>query len=375
MYYIASKVGETTPTGKDISEDKGLTPEISEEDGTIKVSRPRRTCLLTKKVPVNGLKDLFRSTPERDAHIVSVRKAPPSIKVPDMFMALDAFTQLYYNTLVELQDMREEVEVEEVKRKEFEHKLDELQNHLAAAEKRLFEETRIRMEAEEKIDLFKHEHNRLKDFGVQMQQEKEMLQEQIDKMRLEVSYMRLLNHGEQTNTNGPQEEEEPEHVTTMKESQLREILGELERLQRENRELRRQQEAADYLHSPRHSVTMNNTNHVTGQQHSNQSSAYNTPSKSVYSTSSNSTAYYTPLNTTINNNNTPRSAMMNETTFDVHEDEEIEDEEHEHVSHTHFDMHVRNNYYQTNNNSPRSYSDLLSAMVSNSSPLVGNADD
>lgn len=53
-------------------------------------------------------------------------------------MALDAFTQLYYNTLVELQDMREEVEVEEVKRKEFEHKLDELQNHLAAAEKRLF---------------------------------------------------------------------------------------------------------------------------------------------------------------------------------------------------------------------------------------------
>jgi hypothetical protein len=66
LYYIASKVGETTPTGKDISEDKGLTPEISEEDGTIKVSRPRRTCLLTKKVPVNGLKDLFRSTPERD---------------------------------------------------------------------------------------------------------------------------------------------------------------------------------------------------------------------------------------------------------------------------------------------------------------------
>jgi len=68
---------------------------------------------------------------------VSVRKAPPSIKVPDMFMALDAFTQLYYNTLVELQDMREEVAVEEIKRKEFEHKLDELQNHLAEAEKRL----------------------------------------------------------------------------------------------------------------------------------------------------------------------------------------------------------------------------------------------
>ena len=66
-----------------------------------------------------------------------MRKAPPSIKVPDMFMALDAFTQLYYNTLVELQDMREEVEVEEVKRKEFEHKLDDLQNHLAEAEKRL----------------------------------------------------------------------------------------------------------------------------------------------------------------------------------------------------------------------------------------------
>lgn len=54
-----------------------------------------------------------------------------------MFMALDAFTQLYYNTLVELQDMREEVEVEEIKRKEFEHKLDDLQNHLAAAQKRL----------------------------------------------------------------------------------------------------------------------------------------------------------------------------------------------------------------------------------------------
>lgn len=52
-------------------------------------------------------------------------------------MALDAFTQLYYNTLVELQDMREEVEVEEVKRKEFEYKLDDLQNHLAEAEKRL----------------------------------------------------------------------------------------------------------------------------------------------------------------------------------------------------------------------------------------------
>lgn len=375
LYYIASKVGETTPTGKDISEDKGLTPEISEEDGTIKVSRPRRTCLLTKKVPVNGLKDLFRSTPERDTHIVSVRKAPPSIKVPDMFMALDAFTQLYYNTLVELQDMREEVEVEEVKRKEFEHKLDDLQNHLAAAQKRLLEETRIRMEAEEKIDLFKNEHNRLKDFSVQMQQEKEMLQEQIDKMRLEVSYMRLLSHGEETNTDGQQEgvEETEQNVTTMKESQLREILGELERLQRENRELRRQQESADYLHSPRHSVSLNNTNHVNGH-HSNQSSGYNTPSKSVYSTTSNSTAYYTPLNTTINNNNTPRSAMKNETTFDVLE-EEIEDEETHQVSHTHFDMHVRNNYYQANNNSPRSYSDLLNAMVSNTTAVIGNADD
>ncbi len=71
MYYIASKVGETTPTGQEISEDKGLTPEISEEDGTIKVSRPRRTCLLTKKVPVNGLKDLFRSTPERDVRLTA----------------------------------------------------------------------------------------------------------------------------------------------------------------------------------------------------------------------------------------------------------------------------------------------------------------
>jgi hypothetical protein len=231
------------------------------------------------------------------------------------------------------------------------------------------------MEAEEKIDLFKNEHNRLKDFSVQMQQEKEMLQEQIDKMRLEVSYMRLLSHGEETNTDGQQEgvEETEQNVTTMKESQLREILGELERLQRENRELRRQQASADYLHSPRHSVSLNNTNHVNGH-HSNQSSGYNTPSKSIYSTSSNNTAYYTPLNTTINNNNTPRSAMKNETTFDVLE-EEIEDEETHQVSHTHFDMHVRNNYYQANNNSPRSYSDLLNAMVSNTTAVIGNADD
>lgn len=202
-----------------------------------------------------------------------------------------------------------------------------------------------------------------------------MLQEQIDKMRLEVSYMRLLSHGEQSNASNDQQDEETEqHVTTMKESQLREILGELERLQRENRELRRQQESADYLHNSRHSVSLNNTNHVTGH-HSNQSSGYNTPSKSVYSTSSNSTAYYTPLNTTINNTNTPRSAMKTEINFDVLEEEEIEDEVQQHVSQTHMDMHVRNSYYQANNNSPRSYSDLLNAMVSNTAAVIGNADD